>query len=517
MTEIKKRLMAMIDNKESVDVEFKSGRGGLPASLWSTYSAFANTNGGTIVLGVQEKGGKFILDILTEETALKYRKDFWDNAHNRNKVSVCLPSENDVTIEKIDSSFLLVCHIPRAPYNLRPVYLTPNPLGNTYRRNHEGDYVCTDAEVRRMFADAEHDSNPQDALIRKGFSVERDIDLPSVHQYRQLLSTVHPGHPWGSISDDSLFLEKIGAIAVDHSSGESGITRAGLLMFGKSDNITHLGGEPYYFVDYRERLYTDDPKVRWTDRIYPDGTWEANLFQFYLRVYNKLVQALPKPFKLVGDARIDETSAHNAVREALVNCIVHQDLNAMGNIVITRDESKIVFSNPGMMLVSKQQYFQGGRSICRNPTLQKMFMMLGRAEKAGSGVDKILSGWDELGWDKPVLTEELQPDYVVLTLPIGKAETPQENAKPTQKTYLENTKPTQKTYPENTKPTQKKLRSTAQAIVDILAVEPNVSRAEIASRIGKSEATVKLHLKTLQEKGYVMRVGPDNGGYWKVL
>ena len=133
-------------------------------------------------------------------------------------------------------------------------------------------------------------------------------------------------------------------------------------------------------------------------------------------------------------------------------------------------------------------------------------MMLGRAEKAGSGVDKILSGWDELGWDKPVLTEELQPDYVVLTLPIGKVETPQEDAKPTQKTY-----------PENTKPTQKKLRSTAQAIVDILAVEPNVSRAEIASRIGKSEATVKLHLKTLQEKGYVVRVGPDNGGYWKVL
>ena len=71
-------------------------------------------------------------------------------------------------------------------------------------------------------------------------------------------------------------------------------------------------------------------------------------------------------------------------------------------------------------------------------------MMLGRAEKAGSGVDKILSGWDELGWDKPVLTEELQPDYVVLTLPIGKVETPQEDAKPTQKTYPENTKPTQK-------------------------------------------------------------------------
>lgn len=50
MSDAKTRLMAMIENKESVDVEFKSGRGGLSASLWSTYSAFANTNGGSIVI-----------------------------------------------------------------------------------------------------------------------------------------------------------------------------------------------------------------------------------------------------------------------------------------------------------------------------------------------------------------------------------------------------------------------------------------------------------------------------------
>ena len=52
-------------------------------------------------------------------------------------------------------------------------------------------------------------------------------------------------------------------------------------------------------------------------------------------------------------------------------------------------------------------------------------MLLGKAEKAGSGVDKILAGWKELDWDEPRLTEEVQPDYVVLTLPIGK--TRQEN------------------------------------------------------------------------------------------
>lgn len=72
-----------------------------------------------------------------------------------------------------------------------------------------------------------------------------------------------------------------------------------------------------------------------------------------------------------------------------------------------------------MKLVSQQQYFEGGRSICRNPILQKMFMMLGRAEKAGSGVDKIVSGWKYLGWPLPTVREETRPDYVVLTMQLG--------------------------------------------------------------------------------------------------
>lgn len=264
---------------------------------------------------------------------LQIHEEFLGLAHNRGKVSVYLPHESDVNVVEVDGAYLLVCYIPRADYSVRPVHLTTNPLGNTYRRNHEGDYLCTDAEVRRMFADAEHESHPQDAVIRKGFTIERDIDLPSLQQYRQLFVSLHPSHPWGRIADERQFMEKIGTYQSNVATGESGITRAGLLMFGKSDMIVNPTGEPYYFVDYQERLYTDSVRVRWTDRIYPDGTWEANLFQFYIRVYNKLIQVLPKPFKLVGDARQEETATHDAVREALVNCIIHQALNATGNIV----------------------------------------------------------------------------------------------------------------------------------------------------------------------------------------
>lgn len=360
----------LLKHGESVQIEFKSAHGGFPGSFWESYSAFANTGGGTIVLGVAEKNGRFILDGLDEHTAFRYKKNFWDCAHNRGKVSVCLPKESDVIVEHIENSYILICNIPRAAYDIRPVYIGTNPFGNTYRRNNEGDYLCTDVEVRRMFADAEHDRHSQDARILRGFSFERDIDEDSFRQYRQTFANLQPTHPWVGVSDMD-FLRKIGAYATDNETGEEGFTMAGLLMFGNYESITNNSADPYFFVDYREKILTSDSAIRWSHRIYPDGLWEANLYQFYVRVYNRLIQALPRPFMIKDGIRQEETPAHDAVREALVNCIIHQDISALGNIVVERTDDELIFRNPGMMLVSQQQYFEGGRSICRNPILQK--------------------------------------------------------------------------------------------------------------------------------------------------
>ena len=96
-------------------------------------------------------------------------------------------------------------------------------------------------------------------------------------------------------------------------------------MFGKTDSITDAYGCPQYFPDYRE-YFSSNPDDRWTDRICPDGTWEANLFQFYYRVYPKLAAALPKPFALKDGIREDETPTHTALREAFINALVHCDI-----------------------------------------------------------------------------------------------------------------------------------------------------------------------------------------------
>jgi len=275
------------------------------------------------------------------------------------------------------------------------------PFGKTYRRQHEGDYVCSDAEVRRMLRDA--DSVPADAHVIKGFTL-KNLDLNSLAQYRRLFSA-RGEHPWLTLENSEL-LAKLGGWRKDEDTGLEGITLAGLLMFGRYECITDVVATPNYFVDYREKL---DPSVRWSHRLFPDGRWEANLFQFYHRILPQLTADLPVPFRLEGLQRIDETPAHKAVREAVVNALIHSDYFAPGGVVIQRYRNKLTLENPGTLLVSPEQLRRGGVSECRNKSLQQMFMMIGGGEKAGSGFDTIQSGWASQHWRAPGLLLFNQP------------------------------------------------------------------------------------------------------------
>src|SRR5574344_1739713 len=77
----------LLAKTECSDLEYKSAKGGFPGSFWETYSAFANTDGGTIILGVAEKKNRFYLDGLSEDQIEKYLRDFWNNVNNKGKVS----------------------------------------------------------------------------------------------------------------------------------------------------------------------------------------------------------------------------------------------------------------------------------------------------------------------------------------------------------------------------------------------------------------------------------------------
>lgn len=191
---------------ETTDWEFKAALGGFPGSFWETYSAMANTDGGTVVLGIREKNGELKIEGLEIELINSYQKKLWDELNNPSKVNRNLLSPNHIQVLSIGEKHLLSIHIPRASRMEGPIYIGSTPFGNTYRRCHEGDYHCSDDQVRRMLADAS--SIPVDLRILKGFTLE-DLDPLSLDQYRQRFSTLKPNHPWQSLPILQ-FLEMLG-------------------------------------------------------------------------------------------------------------------------------------------------------------------------------------------------------------------------------------------------------------------------------------------------------------------
>ncbi|MGV7210087.1 RNA-binding domain-containing protein [Oxalobacteraceae bacterium A2-2] len=398
---------------ESCDLECKAaqgrdGRGELPEDFWKSYSAMANTDGGVILLGVQEKPrGQF--SALGLADVERVRKALWDNLHNRKQISLNLLNETDVQPIQVTGKTLLYVRVPRAARQQRPVHLGSNPFGGTWLRRFEGDYAADDEAVRRMLAERVEDT--RDERVLKGYDFS-DLDMETVAAYRNRFAAVKPGHVWTDLPIPE-FLERVGAWGKNREEGYSGLRLAGLLMLGRAEVIRDA--LPHYMVDFQERPEAKTER-RWIDRLVPDGSWSGNLYDFFRRVYQKLTADLKVPFQLQDGQRVEDTPVHEALREALANTLIHADYSGRVSVLVVKRPDMYGFRNPGRMRIPPEIAIHGGNSDCRNRRLQTMFQLVGYGDHAGSGLPKIYSNWAGQHWRRPVLYEMPEPEQTLMEL-----------------------------------------------------------------------------------------------------
>lgn len=396
---------------ERITLECKKSQNDLPASVWETYSSFANTSGGVILLGIKENlkepnpQKRFTPTGITNPD--KIIRDFWNTVNNSSKVSASILVDSNVGVDEYQGSTIIWIEVPPASYKQRPVYINGNPLNGTFKRNFEGDYHCTEDEVKAMLRDASDSGN--DGGILDGYTMD-DLDAETLKAYRIRFERQNPDHVYNGY-DDKEFLRNLGGYATDRSTKKEGLTTAGLLMFGKGLPIRERFDN--FRLDYIDKTNLI-PGSRWSDRLTYDGTWENNLYNFFSRVIPKLVSDIKRPFKLEGITRIDDTPVHKAIREAVVNMMIHSDYHITGVLKIEKNDNGFLFSNPGNLKLPILSIYEGDHSVARNPKIQTFFRMIGMGDNIGSGFPTILSAWGEENWRKPDLSEN--PDLREVTL-----------------------------------------------------------------------------------------------------
>ncbi len=127
-------LLQLENYRENNRIEAKLALGGLPHSIWETYSAFANTLGGIILLGVEELKDRSLraVNLPNPESLIQ---EFWEKVNDAKIVSVNVLKKEDVEIKVVDGNSIVTITVPPANEDVRPVLAN----GIAYYRRGESD------------------------------------------------------------------------------------------------------------------------------------------------------------------------------------------------------------------------------------------------------------------------------------------------------------------------------------------------------------------------------------------
>lgn len=383
--------------EEDSEIELKSGKDKIPLSLFETYSAFANTKGGIIYLGIQEnKHPPHVFEGVIN--AKQKRKNLFDLFNNKQKVSCSVVNEEDVSILSFPDGDLIRIVVHEASRDDKPVYINGD-IRQSYFRNDSGDHVMDEATIQSLIndkSDMKFDQKPNKLNI----TID-DLDEDSLNQFINIIKTAGK-LPINSDLDVLTILRRCGGVTRDEKSGQYLLNNGAILFLGKTSDVNTIC--PTLWMDY---AFINDNDERWSDRVTTkDLVCEGNIFQFYIRSLNKAVSYSPSPYLLVDTQDVGKKKVLEIIREAFANSISNLDLFEQTGLTIKQSNNNIVFKNAGTMLVPLDEALLGGRSKPRNPSLFAFFQAMGVSDHGGYGIPNIFDNAKMLNYLPPVINED---------------------------------------------------------------------------------------------------------------
>jgi len=455
-------------NSDTVKLLIREGEG-LTVELEERYTsridedlvAFANTKGGTLLLGVRDDG-----TVVGQRLTNALKAQINSLAGNcKSGISVTLAQVGEIAVIEIPEG-------TDKPYACSSGY---------YRRLNGTTQKMGRDELRIMFR--ENEPLPFEERAVRGFSF-RDISQAKIRVFLHEAGIRIGKTPAGE------FLRSLNV------SDETTVKNAGILFFAR-DVGRYLPQAQVTLLAFKgtRKLHIFDRRDVRDDLL--TQFHEAVLF---------LMKHLNVRSEIHGMDREDIYELPlDAVREAVVNALMHRDYSITGtqvSVEIYEDRLEVV--NPGGLPVGLSKRSFGTLSVRRNELISDLFFRLHKVERIGMGIQRMKDAMAAAGLREP----EFDTNGFFKVVFHRSAEWGGASSL----TAAQGT-------PQVTPPvrSQADLTDGERKILYALAENPRVSRSQLAEALGMSASTVKEYIGKLKRKGVVRRVGRTRAGHWEVI
>ncbi|MBN1577050.1 MAG: putative DNA binding domain-containing protein [Chitinispirillaceae bacterium] len=461
---IPERIDLLIREGEGLFIEFKEH---FTPRIAEDMVAFANTRGGTILLGVKDDR-----TVAGEKCTNVLKARILSLARN------CSPSIEISVRQAGDVVAVMVPEGREKPYSCSSGY---------FRRLDAVTQKMTNHELRIIFR--ETDSVRFEQKVCRECSI-KDLSAAKIKDFCKAASISH-----GNTGQDAL-LEGL------ELAGDKGITNAGVMLFGKNPvrfihqcSMLLLAFKGTTSVDIYDRMDVKDDLIIQFNEAVTFIKKHINRRSIIEGTYRRDVYEVPEP----------------VIREAVANAIVHRDYAMTGtDITISIFDDRLEIKNPGGLLPGVTEKTLGKISVRRNPLISEMFNRIDIIEKAGTGFGRMREALAREGFPEPEIQSE-SFFFITFRRVYNLELTVHEPAVSKEKIDEGTIKKTSK------KTSKKTINKTNKKIIDLLKNNPEMTLQELSEAIELSLIGVRWNIDKLREMGYIRRIGPDKGGHWEVL
>jgi ATP-dependent DNA helicase RecG len=440
---------------EQQNIEFKSQ---WTDNILKTVCAFANTNGGTIYIGIDDNGNP---------VELKNIKKLMEDIPNKIKNTIGIVPK--VNLVERGGKQLIEVNIESYKY---PV----SYKGAFYKRSGSTNTELAGTELTQFLL--QKSGLVWDQSVEPMATLD-DINLDTLDHFKRLsqkrLSSI------STEDNPELLLEKLNLLR------NGKLKRAAILLFGKNPR-------KFFITSYLQiGRFISESEVISSDII------DGNLFEQVEKALEILrIKYLQNRFYYEGIVRKEDLEIPEAVlREAIINALIHRDYMIPAQTQLRVYDDKIWLWNAGKLPegISIEQLKKPHASYLRNPLLADIFYKAGYIESWGRGTLNIIDYCTSANLPEPEMSEEMNGFLLVIHK------------------YGEGSEK----IPETTQKSPRKVPEKSQKILNALKENPFLSRKQLALNLGESEHTIQSRLRKLQKDGLIKRIGTAKGGHWEVV